>query len=119
MAFGFDGGPHFLDFAVRADEERAAHDAHELSAHELFLLPGSESFDGFVIGIAEQGKIEFLFCFERGLGLDGIGTHSKDGHTELIELLFCVTKLGRFDGSTGSVGLGIEKDEDTMAFKVA
>jgi hypothetical protein len=33
-------------------------------------------------------------------------------------LLFCVTKLGRFDRSTGSVGFGKEKEDDTFAAKV-
>jgi hypothetical protein len=35
-----------------------------------------------------------------------------------VELLLCVTKLGRFDGSTGSVGFGIEEEEDTLAFEI-
>ncbi len=53
MAFGFDGGPDFLNFAGFADEERAANDAHESAAHELFSLPGTEFLDGLVCGIAE------------------------------------------------------------------
>ena len=58
MAFGFDEGPEFLDFAGFADEEGAADDAHERAAHELFFLPGAELLDGFVSWIAEQGEIE-------------------------------------------------------------
>ena len=81
MAFGFDKGPDFLDFAGLADEEGTAHDAHECTAHELFFPPGAELFDGFVAGIAEQGKIEILFGFERGLGFDGIGAQAEDGDT--------------------------------------
>jgi hypothetical protein len=33
-------------------------------------------------------------------------------------LLLCVTKLGRFDGSTGSAGFGEEKEEDALAGEV-
>ena len=76
MAFGFNEGPDFFDFAGLADEEGAADDAHEGAAHELFFLPGAEFPDGLVGGIAEQGKIEILFGFERGLGFDGIGAQA-------------------------------------------
>src|SRR5713226_6762446 len=78
MAFGVDGGPDFFDFAVFADEERAADDAHEFAAHELLFLPGAKGLDGFVIGIAQQREIELVLGFERRLGLDGIGAHAED-----------------------------------------
>jgi len=118
VAFGSDEGPDFLDFAVLADEEGAADDAHGRLAHELLFLPGAEFLDGFVVGIAEQGEIEILVFLEGGLGLYGIGAHSKDGDTELVEVFFCVTKLGRFYRSTGGVGSGEEKKQDTLAGEV-
>jgi hypothetical protein len=58
VAFGFDEGPDFLDFAGFADEEGAAHDAHRRLAHELLFLPGTEILDGFVVGIAEQREVQ-------------------------------------------------------------
>ena len=64
VAFGFDGRPNGFDFPSFADEEGAADDAHEFASHELLLLPGAVGFDGFVIGIAEQGKIEPIFGLE-------------------------------------------------------
>ena len=106
MAFGSDEGPDFLDFAVLADEKGAADDAHGRLAHELLFLPGTEFLDGFVVGIAEQGEIEILVFLEGGLSLDGISAHSKDGNAELVKVFFCVTKLGRFYGSTGGVCFG-------------
>ncbi|HEV1994458.1 MAG TPA: hypothetical protein VGR03_09010 [Candidatus Acidoferrum sp.] len=118
MAFGFDEGPDCFDFAGFADEEGTAHDAHERPAHELFFLPGAEFLDGFVGGIAEEGEIEILLCFERGLGFDGIGAHAEDGDAELVEVFFCVAKLGRFDRSTGGVSFGIEEEQDALAGEV-
>jgi hypothetical protein len=118
VAFGFDEGPDRFDRAGLADEEGTADDAHEFAAHELLLLPGSEGLDGFVIGVAEQRKIELLFSFEGGLSFDGISAHAEDGHTEFVEFFLCVTKLGRFDGSTRSVGFGVEKKEDRLALEV-
>jgi hypothetical protein len=53
VAFGFDNGPDFLDFAGRADEDRTSDNAHEGAAHELFFLPDAEFLNGFVSGIAE------------------------------------------------------------------
>ena len=118
MAFGFDEGPEFLDFAGFADEEGTPDDAHEGAAHELFFLPGAELLDGFVSGIAEQWEIEFLLGFKRGLGFDGIGAHAKDGDAELVEVFLCVAELGRFDGSTGGIGFGVEEEEDAPTGEV-
>jgi hypothetical protein len=107
-----------FDFAGLADEEGTADDAHEGATHELFFLPGAEFLDGLVAGIAEQGEIEFLLGLEGGLGFEGIGAHAEDGDAELVEIFFCVAKLGRFDRSTGGVGSGVEEEEDALAREV-
>jgi len=52
------------------------------------------------------------------LGFDGIGAQSKDGDAELVEFLFCVTKLGRFYRSTGGVGFGEEKEQDALGVEI-
>src|SRR5437899_828924 len=75
VAFGSDEGPEFLNFSGFADEERAADDAHESTAHKLFPLPDAELPDGLVSGIAEQGKIEPVLFLERSKRFDGIGAH--------------------------------------------
>jgi hypothetical protein len=118
VAFGFDEWPEGFDFAGFADEEGTADDAHEGAAHELFFLPGAEFLNGLVGGITEQGEIEFVFLFEGREGFDGVGAHAEDGDAEFVELLFCVTKLGRFYRSTGGVGFGVEKEEDAPASEV-
>jgi hypothetical protein len=118
VAFGFDERPNVFDFAVLANEEGAAHDAQEGAAHKLFFLPGAEFLNGFVGGVAEQGEIEVVLGLERGLGFDGIGAHAEDGDSQIVEFLFCVTKLGRFDRSTGSAGFGEEEQEHALAREV-
>jgi len=100
VAFGFDERPDVFDFAGFADKEGTADDAHESATHELLLLPGAELLDGFVGEVAEQRKIEIVLGLEGGLGIDGIGAHAQDGDAVLVEIFFCVAKLGRFDGST-------------------
>jgi hypothetical protein len=52
------------------------------------------------------------------LSFDGIAAHADDNDAKLVELLFCVTKLGRFYRSTGSVGFWIEEQYDAFASKV-
>jgi hypothetical protein len=59
-----------------------------------------------------------LLGLEPGLGFDGIGAHAEDGDAELVEIFFCVTKLGRFDRSTGGVCFGVEEEEDALASEV-
>ena len=118
MAFGFDEGPDELDFAGFADEEGTADNAHEGAAHELFFLPSAEFLNGFVSGVAEQAEIEFVFFLEGSESFDGVSAQAEDGHAEFVEILFCVTKLGRFYRSTGGVGFGVEEEEDALAGEV-
>jgi hypothetical protein len=118
VAFSSDKGPEFFDFAGFADEERAADDTHEGAAHELFFLPDAELLDGLVGWVTEQREIESVLFLKGSKSFDGIGAHAEDGDVELVELLLCVTKLGRFDCSTGSAGFGEEKEEDALAGKV-
>src|SRR5260370_5852545 len=118
VAFGFDGGPDFFDFAGFADEEGTADNDHEGEDHELLFMPDAEFLDGLVSRIAKQGEIEFVLFLEGSKSFDGIGAHTEDGHAEPIELLLCVTKLGRFDRSTGSAGFGEEEEEDALAGEV-
>jgi len=52
------------------------------------------------------------------LGFDGIAAHAENDHAKLVELPFCVAKLGRFRCSAGSVGFRIEKKHDAFAEEV-
>jgi hypothetical protein len=114
VAFGFDVVPDVFELAVGADEIRAADDAERRTAKEFFHAARAESFDRF----AEEIEVELLFGFEGGLGLDGVAAHAEDDHAQLVELLLCVAKLGRFGRSTGSVGFRIEKQKDAFADEI-
>jgi hypothetical protein len=118
VAFGFYFVPGFLDFAIWADQESAADDSFEGTAHEFFRAPGAEGFNHFVGRIAKKREIQFLLGFETLQRFHGIGAGAKNGDAELVEFWLCVTKLGRFSRSTGSVGLRKEKDQDALAFEV-
>jgi hypothetical protein len=118
VAFGSDEGPEFFDFSGFADHERTADDAHEGAAHELFFLPDAKFLNGPVSGIAEQREIEPVPFLEGSKGFHGIGAHAENGNVELVELPLCVTKLGRFNSSTGSAGFGEEEEKDALAGEV-
>lgn len=118
MAFGFDGVPDFLDFSVGADQETAADNSFEQAAHEIFAAPHSVGGDHSVGGVAEQREIEFVLVAEFFERLHWIGACSQNRDTQVVELRFCVTKLGRLDGSTGSVCFGKKEEKDPAALKV-
>ena len=118
MAFGFDWVPDLFDFAVGADEKTAADNSLEEAAHEFLATPRAVGFDHFVSGIAEQGKIELPLVAEILQGLHGIGAGSEDGDTQLIELRFCVTELGRFDRSTRSIRFRKKEKQDAATLEV-
>ncbi len=107
MAFGRDALPDLFDLAVLSDEEGTTNDAHEGPAHELLFLPGTKLFDRLVIRVAQQREIDVFLLLEQRLGLDGIS-----------ELWLCVTKLGRLNRSTRSVGFGKEIEKDAPALEV-
>ena len=118
MASAGRGVPDVFDLAVRADQERTADDSFENAAHEFLGPPRTIGFDHFVIRIAEQREIQFLFGAEFCLGRFAVGAGTENHYIKFVEVLSGVTKLGRFGGSTGRVGLGIEKHDNALSGEV-
>jgi len=118
VAFGFGGIPDVFDFAVGANQKRAADGAGENATHKFLGAPDAVGFDHFARRIADQRKIQLLFGFELGERRFGIGAGAENHRVQLVEFSLCVTKLGRFGGSTGSVGFGEEKQHDAFAREV-
>jgi len=71
-----------------------------------------------VVRVAEQSKIKFLFGFKIGEGFFRVRAHAQNRCVFQIESLLCVAKLGRFDRSTGRVGLGKEEQDNAFAAKI-
>jgi len=115
VALRFDVVPNVFELAVRADEERAPDNAKERTAKEFLHAARAVGFDSLQVRIAQEIEVEFLLGFEGGLSFDGVAAHPEDDHAKLVELLFCVAKLGRFGRSAGSVGFRIEKQHDAFA----
>jgi hypothetical protein len=47
-----------------------------------------------------------------------VGARAQDQHADFVEVLLCVTKLGRFGRSTGSVSLRKEEQHNAPAAKI-
>ena len=118
MAFGLHSVPDFFDFSVRPDQERAADDAEKRFAEEILHTARPVGLNYGEIGITEQRKIQIVFFLERSLRFHGIAARAKDHHSKFVVLLLRVAKLGRFDGSTGSVGLWKEKEDHALAAEI-
>ena len=118
MAFHFHVVPDYFEFAVRADQERAPNDSLEGSAHELLHAPRAIGLQHLVCGIAEQREVELLFGLETRQRLFRVRARPQDGYAQLVELLFCVAKLGRFGRSTGCVGSWKEKQQHALAAEI-
>jgi hypothetical protein len=115
VALRFDVVPNAFELAFLADEEGAADNAKERAAKEFLHATRAVGIDSLQIRIAQEIEVEFLFGFEGGLSLYGVAAHAEKNHAKLVELLFCVAKLGRFGRSAGSVGFRIEKQHDAFA----
>jgi hypothetical protein len=72
-----------------------------------------------MIRIAQQREIQLLLGFKLRLRFDGVGAHPEDGYAQLVKLFLCVTKLGRFDRSTGSIRFRIKKQHHALALEIA
>jgi hypothetical protein len=118
VALYFDAVPDAFQLAVGADEKCAADDAEKRAAEEFLHAARVVGFDCFEVGVAEEIEVQFLFGFEAGLGFHGIAAHAEDDYAELVEVFFCVAKLGRFGRSAGSVGFGVEEKDEAFAGEV-
>jgi hypothetical protein len=115
VALRFDVVPNVFELAFRADQEGAADNAKERTAQEFLHAARAVGFDSLEVRITQEIEVEFLAGFEGGLRFDGVAAHAEDDHAQLVELFFCVAKLGRFRRSAGSVGFWIEKQHDALA----
>ena len=115
MVLHFHLIPDLLDSAVGSDQKRAANNSREGTAHEFLQAPDAIRFQHFVAGIADQRKIQFLLSAKARQNFFRIAAGADDGNSQPVEVLLCVTKLGRFCRSTGGVRFGKEKQDDTLA----
>ena len=118
MAFRFYFLPHPFDSPVRTDQERAANYTHVGAAHELFELPGAERFDGFVVGVTQERKIQFLFCLKICQRFHGIGADAEDGDPLRFEFWLVIAEFAGFGRAARCAGFRIKIDQDSLALEI-
>jgi hypothetical protein len=65
--------------------------------------------------VGQQREINLELGLELRLILDRVAAAAEDDRIELVEMLLCVAKLGRFVRSTRRIRLGIEIEDDVLA----
>lgn len=118
MALRCDAVPNLANGSVFADPEGHPHDAKERLAEERFHAASAVGLDDVKLSVGKQREIKVVLDLKFGLRLDGVAAAADDRGVELLEFLDGVTKLGRFVGSTGRVGFGIEIENQILPAKV-
>jgi hypothetical protein len=118
VAFGFDLFENVGDFAVGADDESRACDAHDFFAVHIFLFHNAVGFGSFLAGVGEQrvGEVELVGEFLLRLGR--IAGDAEQNGAGFFELLVGVSEAANLYGAAGGVGFGVEKKDDGLAAKI-
>ena len=106
------------NLAVRANHKCGACDSLHFSAIHVFFFDHAKGFADLLISIGQQGVGQVIFVLEFLLGLRQVGRDPKDDRAGFLQILVCVTELGRLDGSPGCVGFGKEKQDHAFASKI-
>ena len=115
MAFRGDVVPDLFDPTVGADQKCAANDSEIRFAQELFHAPRAVRLDDVEAGVTAEVVVKVQLAFEAGLPFDGVAADSQQDYAALFEILLCVAKLGRLDGSAGRISFRIEEQHNPLA----
>ncbi len=115
MFIGLDSSNDGGDSAFGIDHKRSPLNAHVLSSVHAFFFEYVELFGGFFVHVGEQGVRQFVFIFEFFLGRRLIRRNAQHYGAGFLYLLECVAEPARFYCSTGSIGLGIEKQDQVLS----
>jgi hypothetical protein len=118
MAVGLHVLEDFGDLAFTIDNERGARDPFHLLAVHVLFLDHAESFADLFVGVGEQVVRKLVFFFKFLLRSWSVGGNPQNGESGFLQFCICVAEPARFYGSTGSVGLGIEEEDDVLPAQV-
>jgi len=118
VAVGLHVREYLRDLAFAIDQERGAGDPLHLLAIHIFFFDHAESFADFFVRVGEQviGKLvlflEFFLCGR------GVGGNPQNGEAGFLQFCVRVAEPARFYGSTGSIGFGVEEEDDVLPAQV-
>ena len=117
MGLGVDLFPDLFDFAVAADQEAAARDAHVLFAVHRFFDPDAIGLDQGAFGVGQQWKAQAVFVGEFTVTGHRVHADAEHGNPEFVELRQ-VRLYAAGLHSTARCGIfRVEVDQVTFAFQ--
>jgi hypothetical protein len=112
---GIDLLPDLDDLAFGGDEEGVA-------GGELHLATGHDGdavgIDDFVVGVGEHLEVEGVLGAPGFVALDGIEADAEDDGVEGVVLIEVTLEVVGLDGATLGLVLGVEVEDDPLAFEV-
>lgn len=118
VAFGLHFLEDVLDLAFGTDQEGRSRDPHDFLAVHVLFFDDIIGITNLLLGVSQQGVGQVIFLLKFLLLLRGVGGDAEDYGTRLLNFFVCVTKLGRLNRSTRSVGFGIKEQDDGFAAKI-
>jgi hypothetical protein len=118
VTFRFYFGKDVLDLTVGADDKRSPDNAHHFLPVHVFFLQHAECVRHLLVGIRQQRERQVELFLEFFLRFGCVGRNPDDDRARLLNLFVRVAEPARFDGSTRSVGAGIEEEDDGFAAKI-
>ena len=118
VAFGLNLVPNFRHASVAPNQKCGPDDAEERFPEELLHPARAISLNGREFRIAQKREIELIFRRELRLRIHAVRAAAQDDSVSLIEIRFCVAKLGRFVDSTRGESLRKEVEHHRFSREV-
>jgi hypothetical protein len=115
VAFWLDFWEDVLDFAVRANDKCGPGNAHHFPAVHILFLYNAELLGDLLIGIGEEGKWQLELVLKFLLGFGRVGGDAKQHDAGFLNLFISIAESTGLDGASGSIGAGIEIEDDGLA----
>jgi hypothetical protein len=119
MAAGRGFLPDFLNRTIGPNPDGGPHNPEVRLSKEAFHSPGAICLNCTKILVGNQREIQLELSLEFRQRLNAIAAAPNHDRVEFLKVLHCVTKLGRFIGSTGSIGLRKKIENYILAAKIA
>ena len=107
------------DFSLRIDDESRTRDSFHLFPIHVFFFDYAESFTDFLVGVGQQLVGQAVLILKLFLGLRRVGRDPEDYGAGFLQLFVSVAEPARFNGSAGSVRLGKEEQNHSLAPKIS
>src|SRR5882672_7770501 len=115
VTFGFYLFEDMDKALVGADEVGGSLYAFDELAVHVLGLDEIVAIDELHVGVGQEIVGQVVFVLELLLVFDGVSGDAEYDDTGLLELLEGVAKAAGFDGAAGSVGAGVEEEDDGLA----